>query len=243
MAREGRPDREPPRQRGRGAEAAVEGGAAALSDPELLSVVFGDAKDHPALAQSLIETGGGLKALCQKDPHELCGHPGMTHKRAAQVAAALELGRRVLSAKEDRPLLRTPEEIFGFLHPQLSALPHEVFHVLCFNARNVLVANVRAAAGSVSQCPVDPKEVFRPALSARSGAVVLAHNHPSGDPTPSVSDLQLTRQLMRCAEMLCIKVLDHIVVGDQSFVSLAQRGDMERIAAELRGDKWLRGGG
>jgi DNA repair protein RadC len=213
-------------------------GAIALSDPELLSVLFGDSKEGMTLASTLLDTSGGLKTLCQKDPHELCA--SMSPKKAAQVLAALELGRRIMSNTDSRPVLRTPEEIYAYLKPRMANLSREVFHVLCFNPRNQLLANVQVASGTTSACPVDPKEVFKPALSAKGcTAIVITHNHPSGDPTPSAADVALTRQLIRGGELLCVRVLDHIVVADGGFQSLALRGQLEKLQTELRGEKWL----
>jgi DNA repair protein RadC len=99
-----------------------------------------------------------------------------------------------------------------------------VFHVLSFNMRNVLLADARVAVGTVDSCPVDPREVFRAALASRATCVVLAHNHPSGDPEPSSLDVKLTARLVSGAELMGIRVLDHLVVGDGSYVSFHERG-------------------
>ncbi|HLL00358.1 MAG TPA: DNA repair protein RadC, partial [Myxococcaceae bacterium] len=155
---------------------------------------------------------------------ELCAQPRLGPARAAQVLAALELGRRAQRAAERRPRLRTPREIYGYLVPTLSALRREVFHVLCFNPRNVLLADVRVAEGTMNTCPVDPREVYAAALTTRATAIVLAHNHPSGDPEPSMQDIALTVQLAEAGRLLGIKVLDHLVLGDGNYVSLMERG-------------------
>ena len=199
-------------------------GAAALTDPELLSVLLGSGARMRALAEALLATRGGLKQLVQQDPRELCALRGMGPGRTAQVLAALELGRRAQRVTERRPRLRTPKEISAYLAPNLSALRREVFHVLCFNARNVLVHDARVAEGTMNACPVDPREVFAAALTARATAIVLAHNHPSGDPEPSIQDVGLTRHLISAAQLLNIKVLDHVVVGDGAYVSMMERG-------------------
>jgi DNA repair protein RadC len=101
-----------------------------------------------------------------------------------------------------------------------------VFHVLCFNARNVLLLDARVAEGTINACLVDPREVFAAAITARATAIVLAHNHPSGDPEPSAQDLSLTRQLFEAGRLLGIKVLDHVVVGDGTYASLMERGEL-----------------
>jgi DNA repair protein RadC len=225
--REKLPEAESPRER------LFRLGAAALTDPELLSVLLGS-RTH-ALAEALLSTSGGLKALVQQDPRELCARPGMGSVRTGQVLAALELGRRAQRVTERRPRLRTPREIHAYLAPHLSALRREVFHVLCFNARNVLLHDARVAEGTINACPVDPREVFAAALTARATAIVLAHNHPSGDPEPSGQDLGLTAQLIEAGRVLGIKVLDHVVIGDGTYVSLLERGELPLLGAETRG--------
>jgi DNA repair protein RadC len=215
-------------------------GTAALTDPELLSVLLGTAGRSHGLAEELLSRSGGLKALLLRDPLELSAQPGLGPGRTAQVLAALELGRRAQRATERRPRLRNPREISGYLFPILSALRREVFHVLCFNPRNVLLADVRVAEGTMNTCPVDPREVYASALTARATAIVLAHNHPSGDPEPSPQDLRLTVQLTEAGRLLGIKVLDHVVVGDGTYVSLMERGF---LAEEEGKGRWTAAGG
>jgi DNA repair protein RadC len=211
-------------------EAGVEGeaarerlfrlGAEALTDPELVGVLWGG-----RIGAGLVPEGG-LKALVQEDPRELSARPGVGPVRAARWMAALELGRRAQRVAERRPRLRTPREISAYLAPRLGALRREVFHVLCFNARNVLLLDARVAEGTINACLVDPREVFAAAITARATAIVLAHNHPSGDPEPSAQDLSLTRQLFEAGRLLGIKVLDHVVVGDGAYASLMERGEL-----------------
>jgi DNA repair protein RadC len=202
-------------------------GGSALTDLELLSVLLGAGPRTSGLAAELLSHSGGLKALLLKDPLELCAQPRLGPARAAQVLAALELGRRAQRATERRPRLRNPREIHRYLFPTLSALRREVFHVLCFNPRNVLLADVRVAEGTMNTCPVDPREVYAAALTTRATAIVLAHNHPSGDPEPSAQDVALTFQLAEAGRLLGIKVLDHLVLGDGTYVSLMERGLLE----------------
>ena len=210
-------------------------GAAALTDPELLSVLWGSRSRALARAEALLASRGGLKAVVQQEPQALCARPGMGAVRTAQVLAALELGRRAQRTPERRPRLRTPREIHAYLAPELSALRREVFHVLCFNARNVLLADARVAEGTINACPVDPREVFAAALGVRATAIVLAHNHPSGDPEPSGQDLDLTAQLIQAGRVLHIKVLDHVVVGDGTYASLLERGELAMLGGETTG--------
>ncbi len=221
-------------------------GAQALSDQELLAVLLGTGhKGNPvhAIAAQLLEAGGGLRALVQRDPHELAQLPGLGPARAAQMLAALELGRRVQRSTDTRPLLQTPEAIFQYVWPTLCALRREVFHVLCLNGRNALMADVRVAEGGVDSCPVDPREVFRAAISHRACGIVLVHNHPSGDPAPSAQDLSLTRHLARAASLLHVKLLDHLVVGDGKYHSMLQSRQLQRIEDEVEVEGWAAEGG
>ncbi|NVJ16713.1 RadC family protein, partial [Myxococcus sp. AM010] len=196
-----------------------------------------------AVAGALLSEGGGLKGLVQQEPLALSLRPGVGPVRAAQALAALELGRRSQRAGERRPKLRTPKEIAAYLAPALGALRREVFHVLCFNARNVLLHDARVAEGTMNTCPVDPREVFAAALTSRATSIVLAHNHPSGDPEPSVQDLGLTRHLVAGAQLLNIKVLDHVVMGDGGYVSMLERGLLPDEAREKRRTWSANGGG
>ena len=200
----------------------LEVGAQALTDPELLQVLFATpGEGTAALAEALLATGG-LKALLSLEAHELCACRGLGPARAAQVLAALELARRAQMQPERRPCLRSPQDIQRYLAPRLTVRGREQFHVLCFNSRNVLLQDIRVAVGTTDACPVDPREVFRAALAARASAIVLAHNHPSGDPDPSLSDLALTRQLVDAGRVLGIRVLDHVIIGDGRHASFLQ---------------------
>lgn len=204
-------------------------GAHALTDPELLAVLFGTgSRGTPVLAfaENLLCAGGGLKALAQCDAQELCEFAGLGPARAVQMVAALELGRRVQTATDTRPRLLTPGQIFQYVWPSLCTLRREVFHVLCLNSRNALLLDARVAEGATNFCHVDPREVFRPALTARACAVVLVHNHPSGDPAPSALDLRLTEQLAGGARLLGLELLDHLIVGDGTYYSLLERGQL-----------------
>ncbi|WP_434300811.1 RadC family protein [Corallococcus exiguus] len=213
-------------------------GAEALTDLELLGLLWaeglGDAADGVAR--------DGLKALVQEDPRVLCARRGVGPARTSRLLAALELGRRAQRSPEKRPRLRNPKEVHAYLAPTLGALRREVFHVLCFNPRNVLVHDARVAEGTLSACPVDPREVFAAVLSSRSTAIVFAHNHPSGDPEPSVQDVGLTEHLARAAGILGVKLLDHVVVGDGAFVSMLERGILPDSEREGR-RKCVSGGG
>ncbi len=201
-------------------------GASALTDAELIALLLGTgSRGRPVwtVAEALLERGGGLKTLVTQDVEELAAMPGLGPAKAAALLAALELGRRVHRRDDARPHLVSPNEIYRYLAPRLGALRREVFHVLSLNSRNVLLRDARVAEGTVGVCPVDPREIFAGALAVRASGIVLAHNHPSGDPDPSDQDLALTAQISRAARLLSIRLLDHVIVGDGRFVSLLER--------------------
>ncbi|MCC6333019.1 MAG: DNA repair protein RadC [Myxococcales bacterium] len=195
-------------------------GPQALTDAELVSVLIG-LTDPPALAALLQH---GLRAIVSSHPEALVEHHGLDRHTAARLLAAGELARRLPHAAEERPRLQTPQAIYEWARARLCGLRREEFHVLCLNSRNVLLRSVRVAEGSVDQCNVDPREALAPAIACRATGIVLIHNHPSGDPEPSVNDVALTRQLRDGAKLLCIRVLDHLVLGERSYVSMLARG-------------------
>lgn len=200
-------------------ERMLEYGAGALSDADLLAMLLGEK------SRSLLATRS-LKELLQRPQASLEVEPGLSRKRARTLHAAVELGRRYLATRESRPVLKTPDDIAAYLQPHLAGLPHEEFHVLAFNARNVLVKHERIAKGTTDSCPVDPRALFSACLLSNASAFVVAHNHPTGNSEPSPLDIQLTRNLFKGAETLNLKLMDHIVIGDDEFTSFLNRGLM-----------------
>jgi DNA repair protein RadC len=195
-------------------------GAQALTDAELLTVLSGIT--DPQAVASLLDVG--LRALLTEHPDVLVEQHGLDRHTSARLLAAAELARRLPLSPERRPRLVTPQDIYNFARHHLLGVRREEFHVLCLNSRNVLIRSVRACEGSVDQCQVDPRETLAPAVACRATAIVLVHNHPSGDPEPSVNDVALTRQIRDGARLLCIRLLDHLVIGEKGYVSMLTRG-------------------
>ncbi len=195
-------------------------GSSALSSTELVALLL--RRDSPTRAAELMEHG--LRWLLTQPPEALTEFHGLEPMEVARVLACGELARRLHQAPDDRPRLVTPNEIYTWARPRFVGLKREEFHVLCLNNRNILLRHVRVTEGSVDQCQVDPREAFAPAVASRASALVLIHNHPSGDPEPSVHDVTLTRHLKEAARLLCIRLVDHLVLGDAGFVSMLQRG-------------------
>lgn len=195
-------------------------GASALSTPELLGVLLDDSEPMRACGLG----ADGLKALLTDSPEALVEYRRLTPLEAARVLVVGELARRLHATRDERPRLQTPQAIFDWARKRLLGARKEEFHVLCLNSRNVLLRHVRVAEGSVDQCHVDPREALAPAIASRATGIVLIHNHPSGDPEPSLHDVTLTRQLREGARLLCLRLLDHIVVGESTYVSMLARG-------------------
>ena len=200
-------------------------GAGALATDELLACVFGQNGHGYADAQHLLSAFDGLPGLAQATIIELQTHPGIGPARAAQVKAALELGRRLLvAAPHERPLVRQPADAANLLMAEMSLLSQEHLRIVLLDTRNRVIAIPTVYIGSLNAASVRVGEVFREAIRANVAAIIIVHNHPSGDPTPSPEDVQVTRQIVEAGSLLNIDVLDHLVIGRQRFVSMKERG-------------------
>lgn len=218
------PESERPRER-----LAMQG-AAALSDAELLAIFLRvglPGKSAVDLARELLDSfGGDLASLAYADIQALAGFPGIGPAKAAQLSAALELARRALaSPMKTRDTLGSPEAVRDWLRLTLGGIPHEVFLALWLDNQNRLVASEELFRGTLSQTSVYPREVVKRALYHNAGAVILAHNHPSGLAEPSRADEVLTSSLKQALAMVDVKLLDHfIVAGNARSLSFAERG-------------------
>lgn len=169
---------------------------------------------------------GGLDliALSRAAPSELAAQHGVGQRPARRLAAAFTLARRLGGATRPmRPTLRSAERVFRLLADDLRGLEQETFVVCLLDGKHALKRTLTVSVGTLTTSLVHPREVFRPALRAAAGAVVCAHNHPSGDPEPSAEDLQITRRLVQAGKLLGVPVLDHVVIGDSRYVSLRER--------------------
>ncbi len=172
-------------------------------------------------AEVLASLSSGLRGLAADDGVE---RSATVHHLRHSLLVALELSRRYARERAALVQLRTPAQVFEFLQPQMAGLGREQMHVLCLSSRQKLLRHVCVARGFVDQCAVDAREVWAPALTCRAAGVVLAHNHPSQDPEPSIQDVTLTQQLAQAASLLGIALVDHLVLTDSEFVSLRERG-------------------
>jgi len=203
--------------------------AEALSARELLALLLGSgARGRSALvlAGEILETfDGSLRRLGSAEPPVLETVPGVGPARAAAVAAAFELGRRAASEPARRePRIRGPADVHRRLGPRLRDRRQEEFWALYLDTQNRVLAERRLTVGLLDASLVHPREVFAPAVSAGASSLLLAHNHPSGDPEPSADDVAVTRQLVDSGDLLGIPVRDHVVLGDGRYVSLMERG-------------------
>jgi DNA repair protein RadC len=206
-------------------------GAAALGDNELLALVLGSGSrevDALELANRLIASCGGLHGLTRAGVGDLRAVPGVGCARAAQVLAAVELGRRTLvRAVAERPRLNTPREMATYLLPQYGAGAVERFGIATLDSKHRLIRIKVVSVGSLDTTVVHPREVFREAASASAAAIVLFHNHPSGDPTPSTDDVALTTRMIDAGEIMGIDVVDHLILSDQRYYSMLESGRLQ----------------
>jgi DNA repair protein RadC len=205
-------------------------GVSGLGDNELLAIVFGHGDTRTSaldLANAALAAVGGLEGLARATPDDLRRIAGIGAARAAQLVAAVEIGRRSLTRRrEARPQILSAVDAARLLVPQFGALPVEQFGVLLLDTKHRVVRITRLSVGTLDASIVHPREVFRAATAAAAAALVLFHNHPSGDPTPSEDDVALTKRLVRAGDLMGIAVLDHVIVAENGFASLRERGDL-----------------
>lgn len=207
-------------------------GAEALSDAQLLAIVLstGDAASGQSavdLALHLVQTFGGLRALDAASIAELCQMKGIGPAKATTIKAALELGKRLSGELPQRKFKVTaPQDLVGYFQPRLQHLRKEVFKAILLDTKHQMLKDITVSEGSLSASLVHPREAFLPAIRESAAAVIFLHNHPSGDPTPSTEDRELTQRLAEVGRLVGINVLDHIIIGTGSpgYVSFRDAG-------------------
>jgi DNA repair protein RadC len=203
-------------------------GAAALGDNELLAIVLGHGRAHASaldLANAVLAEAGGLHGLMRVRYESLTRLHGIGAARAAQVAAAIELGRRTLTrAGRERVQLLSPRSVAEYLLPLYGGQPVEQFGVVLLDTKHRVLRTRVLSVGTLDASVVHPREVFREATAANAAAIVVFHNHPSGDPEPSDDDEILTRRLIAAGVLMGIDVVDHIILGDVRYCSLREKG-------------------
>jgi DNA repair protein RadC len=205
-------------------------GAAALGDNELVALVIGHGSRRGsalAVANELLAAHGGLHGLTRCTSDDLVRVAGIGRARAAQVVAAVELGRRTLArGPSARMRIAGPREAAAFLMPRFGDRGVEQLGILLLDTKHRVVRTAVLAIGTLNSSAVQPREVFREAAIGGAAAIVLFHNHPSGDPTPSPEDRDLTRRLVAAGSLMGIDVVDHLILGDTRYWSFKQSGDL-----------------
>ena len=220
------PEKERPREK------MLRLGARGLSDAELLAILLrtGTVEESAlSIAQGLLkeyEQPGGVALLAAARPEDLSKYKGIGNVKAITITAAIEFGRRLYArqASGDITSIRQPEDAANWYLHRLRYVQQEEFHVLLLSTKHQVLASCCVAVGTMDAALVDPRMVFQEALRHQAAALILAHNHPSGDPSPSKEDIALTLRLAEAGKLLELPVLDHVIIGDGRFVSLKEKG-------------------
>ena len=199
-----------------------------LSNGELISILIGTGtKELSALALAnrvLAIEEGGLPFLAECTYEELCRIDGIGEAKSCQILSAIELGKRIAcSPKKDRFLVASPKDVADLCMEELRHRQKEYFKVLYLNTKNEITSSEDASIGNLNSSIVHPREVFRTAVKKGAAAIIVVHNHPSGNPTPSQNDLDITKRLVEVGELIGIPVLDHLIIGDGSYISLKEK--------------------
>ena len=207
-------------------EKMMKKGVKSLSDAELLAIMIrtGDKNNNAVTLSSKVLTLSkhGVRGLTDLSLDELCSIDGIGPSKATIIKAALELGVRVSQYLPNRFKINNPWDVYSYYMEELRYLKKEVFKVILLNTKNEIISDIDVSVGSLNSSIVHPREVFIEALKRRSNAIILMHNHPSGNPDPSKEDIMITKRLNECGKILGINVLDHIVIGDGNYYSLKE---------------------
>ncbi|PKM83148.1 MAG: hypothetical protein CVU89_02360 [Firmicutes bacterium HGW-Firmicutes-14] len=203
-------------------------GAEALTTVELVAVLLRTGSCSASavdLAAMLMGRTGGLKGMAECSTEELCTVKGVGPAKAAQLKAAVELGRR-LSAETmgPRPVIKAPVDAYNLLKERMRHYDREHFKAVFLNTKHHVITVETVSVGSLNSSLVHPRELFRNSIKRSAAAIILAHNHPSGDPAPSPEDIQITCRLAEVGNIIGIQVIDHIIIGENRFISLKEQG-------------------
>lgn len=216
------PEGERPRER------LLKHGSQHLTTAELLGILCRTGmrgRSAVDLGRELLQTFGGLRGLTTAATQDLEAIKGLGKAKIAQLQAALELGRRALSeAKRIAGKVKSSQDVYAFLQPHMRDLKKEIFQVLLLNGHNELLDTVTASEGSLTESPVYPREIIQLANRHHAVALIFAHNHPSGNPTPSATDKTITEELVFAGKIMHVKVLDHVIIGEDRYFSFADAG-------------------
>ena len=216
-------------------EKLIQRGPGALSDAELLALIFGSGtrtKEGPLsavqLGKALLRAYGSLHRLSRREIKELTRVVGVGPAKAVKLVAAFEIGRRAEAqrAEEPRVQVSSPEDVAAVYGPALRDLKKEIFKVVMLNTANVIIGDVTISEGGLAASIVEPRAVFQRAILENAAALICLHNHPSGNPEPSREDIKITRQLVEAGKLMGVPVHDHLIIAGTTYTSLAERGLM-----------------
>lgn len=203
-------------------------GPSSLSTTELLAIILrvGTKSENVIrMSERLLSSFGGVAGLARANFDELCALHGMGEAKATQIKAALELGRRLLAAApEERPQVRVPADVANMLMMEMGLLEQEHLRAVLLDTKHYVIRVANIYVGSLNAASVRVGEVFREAIRSNSASLVIVHNHPSGDPTPSPEDVRVTQMMIEAGKLLDIEVMDHVIIGRNRFVSLKELG-------------------
>ncbi len=203
-------------------------GPQALSKPELLAILLRvgvQGENAVQMGQRLLQTFGGLSGLQRASFDEVCNQHGMGNAKAAQVKAAIELGNRLrLETPDEKPAIHSPADAAVLVQYEMAGLTQEHLWVINLDTRNRMLNIEKVYIGSLNSSMVRVGELFRAAIQRNAASIIVVHNHPSGDPTPSPEDIALTKSIVQAGKLLDIDLLDHLVIGQNKFVSMKERG-------------------
>ncbi len=220
------PEDERPRER------LLKHGPTNVSNAQLIAIILrtgGGGKSAIDLGIELLNTFSNIKNIQQASLSELCTLKGMGKAKAAQLKAALELGKRLFEEPGVRgPFFSVAEDVYSYFYPRFRNLRKEVFYCVMLDVKNRLIRESRISEGTLTSSLIHPREAFREAIKESATSVIFIHNHPSGDPSPSREDILITERLAKAGETVGIKVLDHIIVGDGKYTSMLDKGYLKK---------------
>ncbi|RJQ41408.1 MAG: JAB domain-containing protein [Nitrospiraceae bacterium] len=208
-------------------------GAANLSAAQLLAIILrtgGGGKSAMDLAMEMLDFFKNLKNIENASIKELASFKGMGHAKAAQIKAAFELGRRLFMERDSKgPVFSSSNDVYSYYYPLVRDFKKEILFCAMLDAKNRIFMNSKVSEGTLTNSLIHPREAFKSAIKESAASVIFIHNHPSGDPAPSREDIAITERLMQTGEIVGIKVLDHVIIGDSRHTSLIDDGYVKRI--------------
>lgn len=215
-------------------EKLMKRGAQSLSNAELLAILLRTGTQEESVMRVaeriLIESGeDGLSGLAHSSIESLMKRKGVGEAKAVTIAAALELGKRVAAGEsQKRVIIHSSDDVAKYMMPRLRYCDREHFYVVLLNTKNHVITAPLISVGTLSESLVHPRELFKEAVNHSASSVILVHNHPSGDPSPSREDILLTKRIAEGGKLLDIQVLDHVIIGDNTYISLREQGCFDR---------------